>query len=195
MIRDDSIKPVEREGIEMKSNPVLKWIFGLFYNPEYLNGKWFKSGEGWGWALRGVFFQKILGINRNCPFPISPCSHISEDSIIDFHPDDIDNFQHHGLFLQCSEGAIVLGKGTRIGYNVGIITQNHDKTDMSKMVKAEDVIIGWNCWIGMNAIILPGVKLGNNTIVGAGSIVTHSFPDGHCVIVGNPAKILEDSHG
>lgn len=40
----------------------------------------------------------------------------------------------------------------------------------------------------MNSILLPGVCLGNNTIVGAGSVVTKSFPEGNCVIVGNPAR-------
>ena len=48
-----------------------------------------------------------------------------------------------------------------------------------------------NCWIGFNAVILPGVILGDNTIVGAGSIVTKSFESGHCVIAGNPAKIIK----
>ena len=43
---------------------------------------------------------------------------------------------------------------------------------------------------GMNAVVLPGVKLGNGTIVGAGSIVTHSF-EGHCIIAGNPARLLK----
>jgi carbonic anhydrase/acetyltransferase-like protein (isoleucine patch superfamily) len=43
----------------------------------------------------------------------------------------------------------------------------------------------------MNSIILPGVVLGIRTIVGAGSVVTKSFPDGYCVIAGNPAKIIK----
>ena len=42
----------------------------------------------------------------------------------------------------------------------------------------------------MNAVILPGVTLGDHTIVGAGSIVTKSFPEGYVVIAGNPAKII-----
>lgn len=42
----------------------------------------------------------------------------------------------------------------------------------------------------MNAVILPGVKLGKGTIVGAGAIVTHSF-EGDCIIVGNPARLLK----
>ena len=42
----------------------------------------------------------------------------------------------------------------------------------------------------MNSVILPGVVLGEHTVVGAGSIVTKSFPEGYCVIAGNPAKII-----
>jgi acetyltransferase-like isoleucine patch superfamily enzyme len=42
----------------------------------------------------------------------------------------------------------------------------------------------------MNAVILPGVTLGENTIVGAGAIVTKSFPEGWCVLAGNPARVI-----
>jgi len=167
-----------------------RWFFGLFYDREYLNGKWFNENTGWGWAVRGLLFQKILGINRNVPFPVSSSMKISENPIIDFHPDDIDIFQHHGTFFQCNPGAIVLGKGTRVGYNVGIITQYYNPQNVDELLPAEDVIIGWNCRIGMNSVIMPGVILGENTVVGAGSIVTHSFPDGNCTIAGVPAIVI-----
>lgn len=52
-------------------------------------------------------------------------------------------------------------------------------------------MIGDKCWIGMNSVILPGVVLGDNTIVGAGSVVTKSFENGHCVVAGNPAKLIK----
>jgi acetyltransferase-like isoleucine patch superfamily enzyme len=42
----------------------------------------------------------------------------------------------------------------------------------------------------MNSVILPGVELGDFTVVGAGSVVTKSFKDGYCVIAGNPAKVI-----
>lgn len=48
--------------------------------------------------------------------------------------------------------------------------------------------IGHGCWIGMNSIVLKGVSIGNNTIVGAGSVVVSDLPDG-VVAVGNPARI------
>ncbi|WP_371860829.1 DapH/DapD/GlmU-related protein [Terrabacter aerolatus] len=55
----------------------------------------------------------------------------------------------------------------------------------------EPIIIGDDCWIGMNSVILPGVILGSRTTVGAGSVVTKSFPEGNCIVAGNPAKIIK----
>lgn len=49
--------------------------------------------------------------------------------------------------------------------------------------------IGDRCFIAMNAIIMPGVKIGRECIVGAGSVVTKDVPD-HCIVAGNPAKII-----
>ncbi len=56
-------------------------------------------------------------------------------------------------------------------------------------VKQADVVIGPRCWIGTHCIILKGVHLGEGTIVGAGSVVTKSFPP-YSVIAGNPATLI-----
>jgi acetyltransferase-like isoleucine patch superfamily enzyme len=50
------------------------------------------------------------------------------------------------------------------------------------------VNIGERCWLGMNAIILPGVTLGPYTVVAAGAVVTRSFHEGHCILMGMPAR-------
>jgi len=73
---------------------------------------------------------------------------------------------------------------------VGIITANHDPADLCRHLPGKPVELGECCWIGMNSVILPGVTLGPHTIVGAGSVVTHSFADGYCVIAGNPARLV-----
>jgi len=94
--------------------------------------------------------------------------------------------QPGGIYSAAAQ--IKIGSHTWIGPNVGIITQNHDLANPDIYSEPEPITIGTYCWIGMNAVILSGVVLGDHTIVGAGSIVTHSFQDGHCIIAGNPAK-------
>jgi acetyltransferase-like isoleucine patch superfamily enzyme len=94
-----------------------------------------------------------------------------------------------GNYIQAI-GKIVVGDYTQIAANVGIISANHDLVD-NRMHIVKEVYIGKYCWIGMGAIILPGVVLGNYTVVAAGAIVTKSFPDGYCVIAGNPARVLK----
>ncbi|MBK8547497.1 MAG: acyltransferase [Saprospiraceae bacterium] len=88
-------------------------------------------------------------------------------------------------------GKLYIGDYTQIAPNVGIITSNHDLYDNSKHIVSE-VKIGSYGWIGMGAIILPGVELGDFTVVAAGAVVTRSFKDGYCVIGGNPAKKIKD---
>ncbi len=51
------------------------------------------------------------------------------------------------------------------------------------------VTIGRNCWLGANVVVLPGVTIGDNVVVGAGSVVTKDLPD-NVVAVGNPCKVL-----
>ena len=64
------------------------------------------------------------------------------------------------------------------------------KTRTSWLGCGKAVSIGNNCWLGGNAVILPGVHLGNNVIVGGGAVVTKSFGD-NVVIAGNPAQVIK----
>lgn len=86
-----------------------------------------------------------------------------------------------------------IGKRVVISPFVQFYTQNHNIENPYKNVDAiEDIYIGDDYWLGANCIILPGVRLGDRTTVGAGSVVTKSFPDGWCVIAGNPAKKIKN---
>ena len=169
----------------------VKVVAPLFFDRQYLRGRHFEqSAIGWSWVFRALWFQKILGFNRSIPWPVNPHVSISRHQNVVFDVDDLNNFQSPGCYFQNFGARIVIGRGTYIAPNVGIITANHDFRDLDLHLPGEEVSIGEDCWIGMNAVILPGVRLGCKTIVGAGSVVSHSFPEGNCVIAGAPAKVI-----
>ena len=166
----------------------------FFYDRKYLRGRWFKKwifSEGWEWCKRDIVHRIFYGQNISLKFPCSPYITCTPD--IEFHTDDLNNLNGFGNYFQAFNGGkIIIGKGTWIAKNVGIITVNHDIYNPDLHQEPKNVILGESCWVGMNAMILPGVVLGPHTVVGAGSVVTKSFPDGYCVIAGNPAKKIKD---
>lgn len=93
--------------------------------------------------------------------------------------------------------SIKIGNFTRIGANCKIIDNDFHAVELEFRHKALNeeyarracIIIGDDCFIGMNSIILKGTKLGNNVIVGAGSVVCGTFSD-NVIIAGNPARIV-----
>lgn len=176
--------------------PLFRAIASLGFDKNYLKGRYFdESLVGWFWVLRAILIQKILGFNRNVRWPISPSTAVDEPEFLDFHPDDLQNFMHHGCyFSNVGGGKIVLEKGVVIAPNVGIVTTNHDFLDPTKHCSPRDVLVGKNSWLGMNSVILPGTVLGEHTIVAAGAVVTKSYPDGWCVLAGSPAKVLKKIH-
>lgn len=179
------------KAVALRVRAPAKIFLGLFFDRSVLSGRHFEEGlAGYVWALSAIWQRNILRLGRPMPFPASAKTHISNPHNIDFHPDDLNNFQSPGTYLQNFNGHIVIGRGSYIGPNVGIITANHDLLNLDNHETSKAVVLGTKCWIGMNSVLLPGVVLGNRTIVGAGSVVTKAFPDGDCVIAGNPAKLI-----
>ncbi|MBN2569758.1 MAG: acyltransferase [Deltaproteobacteria bacterium] len=168
-----------------------RFVGQIFFDGKYLKGKYFDNSlTGWRWVWRSIFTQKLFGFNRHIPWPVSPNIVILNAKNIQFHVDSIKNFQSFGCYFQNQDARIFLGKGVWIGPNVGIITSNHEPEEPDRHLPGEDIHIGDNCWIGMNAVVLPGVVLGPNTTVGAGSVVNRSYPEGNCVIAGVPARLI-----
>lgn len=95
-----------------------------------------------------------------------------------------------GIYINAING-IEVGDYSNIGPNAGLISANHDSIDLTIHLKENPIKIGKFCWIGMGAILLPEVEIGDFTLVAAGAIVTKSFPDGYCIIGGNPARVLK----
>ncbi len=94
------------------------------------------------------------------------------------------------IILDCSY--VSIGEHTLIGPNVGIYTANHC-LDTEERIHGgcfgRDVHIGKNCWIGGDCKILQGVTIGDNSIIGTGSIVTRDIPSG-VIAVGSPCHVL-----
>lgn len=94
-------------------------------------------------------------------------------------------------------GPVTIGSYVIMGPDVVIMGVTHDVSDLSKpMIDPSNsfiekpVFIGDNVWIGTRVIILPGVSIGSNSIIGSGAVVTKSF-ENNSIIGGVPAKIIK----
>ena len=86
--------------------------------------------------------------------------------------------------------AVTIGDRTQIGPAVQILTADHPRDARQRAAGLEfgrPVTIGRNVWIGAAAIILPGVTVGDDAVIGAGSVVTRDVPPG-ATVMGNPAR-------
>lgn len=92
-------------------------------------------------------------------------------------------------------GGLTIGDRSIFGPNSMIHTSNHEM-DPKKPFKEqgwikEHVTFGKDCWIGMGAMILPGVTIGDGVVIGAGSVVTKDLPS-YTIAVGNPCKVIKE---
>lgn len=101
-----------------------------------------------------------------------------------------------GVFINAcchfqDHGGVTIGDGCQIGHNVVFATLNHGfaPEDRSTTYPAP-IVLKKNVWVGSNATILSGVTIGENAIVGAGSVVTKDVPD-NAIVGGVPAKVIK----
>lgn len=116
-----------------------------------------------------------------------------------FHANHAGAHVHFGKYvyanfnLTCVDDThIYVGDYTMFGPNVTVATAGHPILPELREQAYQynmPVHIGRNCWLGAGVIVLPGVTIGDNTVVGAGSIVTKDLP-ANVVAVGNPARVL-----
>lgn len=96
-----------------------------------------------------------------------------------------------------TSGELIIGAGVVLGQDVLIITSNHNYNSPDLYALPFDdrniespVYIDDNCWIAARVTILPGVKIGEGSIIGAGSVVTKDVPS-YAIVGGNPAKVIK----
>ena len=139
--------------------------------------------------------NSTISIGRGCRFMSKECgnliglNHRCMLSTVDSAKLVIgDRCSFSGVALRCF-GDITLGDNVRVGANTTIISgdahQDDPRAGKNKPINIED-----NVWIGANVMILKGVTIGRNSVVGAGSIVTKSIPE-NVVAAGNPCKVIK----
>ena len=100
-------------------------------------------------------------------------------------------FINYGAVL-LDVGKITIGEDVQVGPNVQFLTPTHPLEPEARRAKweaAKPITIGNNVWLGGGVIILPGVSIGENTVVGAGAVVTKDLP-ANVIAVGNPARVI-----
>lgn len=122
------------------------------------------------------------GVTLNPYVRISGRVHIGQGS-------EINNF----TFLAGSSEAILIGANVLVGPHVTMVSANHGFADPTIPIKyqpglARQIVIEDDVWIGAGAVILPGVRIRRGSIVGAGAVVTKSFPQGS-ILTGVPAQV------
>lgn len=171
---------------------MVKIFGGLAYDRRYLKGKHFVHFwcAGWRWAYNGMFAKLFKGSGRGVPWPVSSQGTFTRN--IDFHVDDLNNFQGPMYFQTFGDARIKLGRGIWIARGASLITTNHDLANPDIHTEPKGIELGDHCWLGVNVVVMPGVVLGPHTVVGANAVVTKSFPDGWCVLGGMPARRIKD---
>ena len=135
-----------------------------------------------------IFMQKIIGFNRKVQWPVHFSSQVVAPHKIKkgtFNPG-----YSIGTYLDGRNG-IIFEENVRMSPRVSIISQNHSLENFDEYVEINPVIVRKNSLLLTNSVILPGVELGEYTIVAAGAVVTKSFPEGNQILAGVPAKIIK----
>ena len=147
---------------------------------------------------KSAILKKLLGkVGKNVGIGVPfYCDHgksifIGDDVIVGLNCTFVDNAEIH------------IGNRVMIAPNVQIYTASHPTLPQERLIDnwegvsptyfrtyAKPVIIEDNVWIGGGAIILPGVTIGKNAVIGAGSVVNKSIPE-NCVAAGNPCKVIK----
>lgn len=135
--------------------------------------------------FRSAVWSNLVGLNRPCI--IATLS--SKAKIIIG-----DNCGFSGTVIAAQE-YIEIGDGTMCGGNVTITDTDWHPVDpidrkCNKKAASAPVIIGSNVWLGLNVIILKGVRIGDNSVIGAGSIVTSDIPS-NVIAAGCPARVIK----
>lgn len=148
-------------------------------------------GQLWvNWVFRVLFAR-----NRSCQHSVHYTSTVNLPQFLEVEEGDSGPFVSlavsGGCYLQCGNG-LKIGAGTIWAPNVSFVSANHDMRRKDKgWIPSPPIKIGRSCWIGAGAVILPGVVLGDESVVAANAVVSKSYPEGRVVLAGVPARPIK----
>src|SRR5574344_924450 len=137
-------------------------------------------------------FTKRYSQNLNKIFPDTGENFYLKTPLQGVHFDKVKIGNNVSIMSNClmmSSGGIMVEDDVMIAANVQLISNNHD-LDNRPIITCLPIHIKKNCWIGAGATILRGITIGENSVVGAGAIVTKDVP-ANVIVAGNPAKIIK----
>ena len=167
------MKPEGRSALEDKMNRLKRIALKVYFRVLYrLNSELYKK--------QYPDFLRALGINISKDYFATGHGFIAPSVVFDGNDYSL----------------ITIGDATTISIDVMFLTHDYSISKGLKMIDPglsgrflKPISVGSNCFIGMRTILLPGTTIGNNVIVGAGSVVKGKIPD-NVVIAGNPARVL-----
>lgn len=137
---------------------------------------------------KGLFCERSIRLWNAEYIELGDCVHVFSRSVLAVHKKDAD---HHGV--------IKIGDNVLLGRRVTITDNSHGASNFTDMTipplqrilyPLKGVSIASNVWIGDNVVILPGVTIGEGSIIGANAVVTKDIPP-YSVAVGNPARVVK----
>lgn len=175
-----------------------KMLAGLLYNPNFeeLNQERSRSKElcfaynalpADSLEKRREILTKLLG-KTGKSFEIQPSFWCDYGYNIELGENFFSN--HNLVILDCAR--VTFGDNCLVAPNCGFYTAGHPldaEQRNSGLEFALPITVGNNVWIGGNVVVLPGVTIGDNTVIGAGSVVTKDLPSG-VIAAGNPCKVI-----
>ncbi|MDA9855252.1 acyltransferase [Paracoccaceae bacterium] len=146
---------------------------------------------GTGLLITNIFARYVLSFNRSFKYPSNFTSRISYGQKLNIIDDGSSELMKclnlsGGFYLQARSG-ISIHSSVHLAPGVKIISENHDIRNKGSHLPSAPIVIEKNVWLAANCIILPGVTVGENSVIAAGAIVTKSVPKNHKAI-GVPAK-------
>ena len=192
----------ERLREQFKNNPKLKkCIDRVIMNQVKTRPRWYVRLLAPLYQHRGKHSVIYRSVRMDTPpyrkFWLGDCSVIESFCCINNAVGDVIIGDHTRIGLHNTIiGPVTIGSHVNLAQGITVTALNHNFKDSDKRIDEQGVttspvVIGNDVWIGANAVILPGVSIGDHTVVAAGAVVTKDVPP-HCLVAGVPAKIIKE---